>query len=51
MNKDLIAAGATIVGIAFLPTPDDITIISPMIQLVVGLGMMTVGVFLPDSKK
>jgi len=50
MNKKIFGVGATLATVALIPTPDDVTIISPVVQLVLGGLFMTVGAILPDKK-
>ena len=39
-----ILLGLTLTVIAVLPTPDDFTVVSPIAQFVIGVGMMVKGV-------
>jgi len=39
-----ILLGLTLTVIAVLPTPDDFTVVSPVAQFVIGVGMMVKGV-------
>lgn len=48
-NKGLIALGLGAIGVAIAPTPDDITIVSPLAQLVVGGGLIIVGLLTKDK--
>lgn len=45
MNENLILAGTGMLAFAITPTPDDITIVSPSIQAIIGLGLILWGAF------
>lgn len=44
-NIPLIVLGLSVIGVAVAPTPDDITIISPIVQGVLGTGLIIWGLF------
>lgn len=46
MRGDLITLGSSLVALAIIPTPDDVTVISPIIQLVAGVSLIGVGLVL-----
>jgi len=39
----MVGSGLGLITLAVVPTPDDVTIISPLIQFVVGAGLVAVG--------
>ena len=41
----IMLAGAGLVTLGVTPTPDDVTVISPLIQIGLGLTLFTVGIF------
>lgn len=50
MNKDLVVTGAGFIALALIPTPDDVTIVSPLAQLIGGSVLIGIGL-LTDEKK
>lgn len=50
MRGDLLLIGSGAVAVGIFPTPDDITIISPVIQVFGGLGLIVAGLVLPSKK-
>lgn len=50
MNGSRVAWGLGLMALALLPTPDDVTIISPIIQFVGGAFLVTSGVIEKDKK-
>lgn len=36
MNENKVALGLGIIGLALLPTPDDLTVVSPVVQILAG---------------
>lgn len=51
MNNQLVLSGAGLIGLGFLPTPDDVTVISPVLQIAIGTGLVALGLFMKGDKK
>jgi hypothetical protein len=49
-GNGFIATGLGLIALAFIPTPDDVTVISPIIQIGAGLGLITWG-YIDKNKK
>lgn len=43
MNKKVFYTGLGLVGIGIIPSPDDVTIVSPAVQIGLGSVLMVVG--------
>jgi len=43
MNEGLTIAGAGLITLAVTPTPDDVTVISPILQLIGGASLILLG--------
>lgn len=50
MRPGMIALGAGMIAVGILPTPDDVTIVSPVAQILGGGLLVTLGVILPEKK-
>jgi hypothetical protein len=50
LNKDLVLIGSGIIGLAVTPTPDDVTIVSPLAQFLIGGGLVAVGLLQKGDK-
>lgn len=51
MKKDeLITIGVGLIGLAVTPTPDDVTVVSPLAQLVIGAGFIVAGMMKGGNK-
>jgi hypothetical protein len=53
MEKEngFIVAGLGLITLAFVPTPDDVTVVSPLLQILVGAGLVGYGVITKNHKK
>ena len=51
MDKDLIMTGSGFIAFALIPTPDYVTIISPIAQLIGGSVLIAIGLMTDDKKK
>lgn len=45
-RKLLLVAGSGLIVVGIAPTPDDVTIVSPVAQIAMGLALITASVFL-----
>lgn len=50
MTNGYIVTGLGLITLAVAPTPDDITIISPLLQLALGVGLVIYGNVKGDEK-
>lgn len=48
LNEALIGTGATMIVTGIVPTPDDVTVISPIAQIVGGAGLVSIGLLIGD---
>ena len=51
MNGWVVTTGVGLVALGVAPTPDDITVVSPLIQIGLGLGLIGLGLLLPNGDK
>lgn len=51
MNSKLVGIGTLLVFAGFFPTPDDVTIISPVIQILGGASLIAVGLVTKEGKE
>lgn len=51
MRAGLITAGVGLIGVGILPTPDDVTIISPLLQILAGTGFLIAGLVMDEKKE
>lgn len=50
MRTELLLVGAGAIALGLFPTPDDVTIISPVVQITGGGLLVALGLLLPDKK-
>jgi len=50
MDTDIFLAGLGLAGLGIIPTPDDVTVISPVVQILGGLALITYSFFKEDKK-
>ena len=46
MNDKVFGTGLALVAVGVIPTPDDITLVSPAVQISLGLALMGLGYFM-----
>lgn len=51
VNEALLILGAGLVVTGFAPTPDDVTIVSPLVQIIGGTGLVIASFFVKDGKR
>jgi hypothetical protein len=44
------AVGIGLIGLGFLPTPDDVSVISPLVQIAIGSALLLTTIILPTTK-
>ena len=50
MNAAWVATGAVLITMGVVPTPDDVTVISPVIQIVGGTALIIAGLVMKEPK-
>jgi hypothetical protein len=50
MREGLLLTGVGLIGVGVLPTPDDVTIISPLIQILAGSVFVVCGLVMDEKK-
>lgn len=50
MRADFIAAGAGLIALGVFPTPDDVTVVSPLAQIAGGAALVIAGLVSKEKK-
>lgn len=50
-HSGMVTAGIGLIVLAVTPTPDDVTVVSPLVQLGLGATLLTIGLMVKGDKK
>ena len=50
MNSEKVITGLALIGFSLTPTPDDVTVVSPVVQFLAGSLILVFGLFEKDKK-